>query len=254
MPSSSTDYDYNDEITSSRVTIGEALQADLYKSVDVLAKVMSKEDKTTVITKQGKRLVKNTCVIAGANDSIQLSLWEDHISKVQRGKTYLFKSVRVRVFDDTKYLTTNEATLIEERDDLADINLSSDIIKDNILEAAQCIAALIKKSSSCIVCNTSIDLDEEKEDTITCPSCQMTMLASLLNDKFVGTLVIKTPEGKKETYTCFNDTLQSFLLSINRPEAVDEIPIEELQDLLVRSGLKNMVVDNANKRIDQFLL
>ena len=37
MPSTSTDYDYNDQISSTLLTVSEALQADLYKSIDVLA-------------------------------------------------------------------------------------------------------------------------------------------------------------------------------------------------------------------------
>lgn len=186
-------------------------QADLYKTIDVLAKVMIKNEKNQVIMKQGKRLMKSTCIIADTEESIQLVLWQDHIEKVDCGKTYLFKGIKVRVFDDTKYLTTNESTIIEQKDDLRHINLSSEVIKDNIING-QCLAALIKKSTSCLVCNASIELDpDETNDTITCPSCQMRMLSSLLNDKLVCTLVIKNnSNGKKETYTCFNDTLQSF--------------------------------------------
>ena len=122
---------------------------------------MTKDEKNLVIMKQGKRLIKSTCSIADTNDSIVLVLWEGHTSNVDCGKTYLFKAVRVRVFDDTKYLNTNETTVVEQKDDLKHVNLSSDIIKNNIL-AGQCIVALIK-STSCFACNASIELEPDED-------------------------------------------------------------------------------------------
>ena len=251
MPSSSIDYEYNEEITSKLHTVTEALQTDIYKSINVLAKVMTKDENKQVIVKQGKRLLKTSCIIADSNDSIELVLWEDHISMVDCGKMYQFKAVKVRVFDDTKYLSTNEATVIEQKDDLKDVNLSSDIIKDNIIEG-KCIAAMIKKSLSCLVCNASIDLIPD-EDTVTCQMCQMTMISSSVNEKLVATLVIQTNK-KMETYTCFNDSLQSFLVSIGKKESINEIPTEDLKNLLLQSEQKQMIADKANKKIDQFLL
>lgn len=38
--------------------------------------------------------------------TIRLELWEDAIDHVQRGKSYLLKNWKVKIFDDIKYVNT----------------------------------------------------------------------------------------------------------------------------------------------------
>ena len=38
--------------------------------------------------------------------TIRLELWEDAIDQVQRGKSYLLKNWKVKIFDDIKYVNT----------------------------------------------------------------------------------------------------------------------------------------------------
>jgi hypothetical protein len=66
-------------------------------------------------------------------------------------KPIFFRMAKVRVFDETKYLSTNESTTIEAKGDIEDVNLASDDIKDKIIEG-QCIRVQIKKEQSCVIC------------------------------------------------------------------------------------------------------
>ncbi|EDO39099.1 predicted protein [Nematostella vectensis] len=92
-------------------------------------------------------------------------LWEDAINKVNVGKTYHFKNLRVRIFYDAKFLNTNEFTIIELIEDMPDVNFNTPKMQDKIL-TGRIISALIKRSSSCIVCNESLkDINEEVEIT-----------------------------------------------------------------------------------------
>ena len=47
------------------------------------------------------------CIVADHTESIKLALWEDMIQKVDSGKSYLFKRVAVKSFDDTKCLNAD---------------------------------------------------------------------------------------------------------------------------------------------------
>ena len=250
MPTT-TDFSYNPEIASSLVTVKQALSADLYKSVDVVAKVMSKQQEKQLIISNGKQLMKVDCMIADTTDTIKLVLWEDLIDKVDCGKSYLFQAVKIRVFDDAKYLSTNESTIITAYADIKDVNLTSQDIKDNIIEG-QCIGVNLKKTTSCIVCNNTLVIEADKE-TVKCRSCNTTMLSEACNKKIVCILTIKTAK-KLQSYTCFNDALQSFLASIGDNSKVEDLTIEDLQGLILRAGKKSMIVDNSSHVLYQFLL
>ncbi|EDO29965.1 predicted protein [Nematostella vectensis] len=58
-------------------------------------------------------------------ENINIVLWEDAINKVNVGKTYHFKNLRVRIFDDAKFLNTNEFTIIELIEDMPGVNFNT---------------------------------------------------------------------------------------------------------------------------------
>ena len=67
---------------------------------------------------------------------------------------------------------------------------------------------------------------------------------------------MKTTTGKLEAFTCFNNGLQSFLVSINNDTNINNISHEELEKLLlhVHAGKTKMIVDQSVHVIQQFLL
>ena len=82
-------------------------------------------------------------------------MWEELISQVESAKSYLFRGVTSRVFDDVKYLSTNDSTIIEAKDNIENVNLISNEIKDNIIDA-QCLGVHIKKQQTCVICNHTL--------------------------------------------------------------------------------------------------
>ena len=113
------------------------------------------------------------------------------------GKSYLFKGLPTRVFDYVKYLNTSEATIIEKKDKITNVNLTSDEIKDTIIEG-QCIGVHIKKQQTCVTCNHSLDTETDTE-LITCPHCSTTMLSSTCTTKVVCNITVKTLNGVDST-------------------------------------------------------
>ena len=108
-----------------------------------------------------------------------------------------------------KYLSTNEATIIEGKGDITNVNLTSDEIKDNIIEG-QCIGVHIKKQQKCVICNYTLDTETDIE-IVRCPHCNVIMLSSACTTKVLCNITIKTLNGKLQTFTCFNDAVQNFL-------------------------------------------
>ena len=241
---------------SSVVTVQEALSAPEYKAVDTVAKVVTKNHENQLIFKQGQQLKKSDCVIGDEHETIKLTLWEDLIEKVECGKTYAFKNVKIRVFDDVKYLSTNASTSIEPADrEIHDINLSSEQFADNIMEG-RFIGATVKTAKSCVVCNSTLNEYDTEDDMITCPlpTCQTTMLFSECLTKLVCNLTVKKTDGKTQMYTCFNDGLQSCLISINKGDTkIDDLSPKELNKLFLTAGTKQMIVDNSTRVIHQVL-
>ncbi|XP_048580147.1 uncharacterized protein LOC116605201 isoform X2 [Nematostella vectensis] len=256
ITSAAPEFSYNSQVVSSIVMVQEALSAPEYKAVDIVAKVVTKNHENQLIIKQGQQLKKSDCIIGDEHSTIKLTLWEDLIDRVECGKTYTFKNVRIRVFDNVKYLSTNTSTSIEPADrQIHDINLTSEQFAENIIEG-RFIGANVKAANSCVVCNTTLNQDDSEDDMITCPlpTCQTTMLFSECQTKLVCNLTVKKTDGKMQMYTCFNDGLQSFLISINKGDTrIDDLSPKELNKLFLTAGTKQLIVDNSTSVIHQVL-
>ncbi|PFX12351.1 Disintegrin and metalloproteinase domain-containing protein 29 [Stylophora pistillata] len=81
------EFHYNPDVASSIYSVQQALDGDAYKTIDVTAKVVNKENNKQAIVSKGKQLLKTECVIADHTNTIALTLWEDLIDAVDCGKT-----------------------------------------------------------------------------------------------------------------------------------------------------------------------
>lgn len=76
----------------------------------------------------------------------------------------------MRIFDDEKYLNTNESKTVEEINDIQNINVDAPEIKNNLLKV-KVVGVNIKKSPSCLACNHTFPTKEQPapdEEEITC--------------------------------------------------------------------------------------
>lgn len=84
-------------------------------------------------------------MVADRTNSIKLILWEDTVDKVSAGKSYLLENVSVRSFDDTRFVNTNETTVVQEVDEITDASTSTLGLQENHL-TGQCVGIDIKKN------------------------------------------------------------------------------------------------------------
>ena len=69
-----------------------------------------------------------------------MTLWEDLKDEVDCGKAYKFKNIKIRSFNDIKYLTTNEGTTIRQDQDIYDINMDFEDISLSLnISEGKCI-------------------------------------------------------------------------------------------------------------------
>ena len=73
-------------MASSIYSVQQALDGNVYKTIDVTAKVINKENSKQPIVFKGKQLMKTECVITDHTNTIALTLWGDLIDAVDCGK------------------------------------------------------------------------------------------------------------------------------------------------------------------------
>ena len=128
------DFAFNSEIDNMLRTVNQVIAEDLYKTVDIKVRVMIKEEEKQTITLGNQTKYKADSLVADPTDCIKLVLWENAIDQVKEGKSYHIENCKVRVFDDLKYLNTNEFTKISEIDDIVYVNLSTPELKSNLTD------------------------------------------------------------------------------------------------------------------------
>ena len=171
---------------------------------------MNKQQNKQHILRNEKEILKVDCIIADQTHSIKLVLWEEVINQVDCGKSYLLRGLTTRVFDYVKYLSTSEATIIEKKDKITNVNLTSDEIKDTIVEE-QCIGVHIKKNSRHVSPAITHWIQRQIQNSLLVHTASTTMLSSTCTTKVVCNITVKTLNGKLLTFAYFNDAVQSFL-------------------------------------------
>ena len=166
------DFQINESLAHNLVTVEDCLNANLFETVDLKVKIVTKSDEKQPITVNRQTKYQTDSTVADATGSIKLVLWEEVIDKIHSGKSYHIQHLTVRIFNDKKFVNTNEATVVSEIDDLDDVNLTSQEIQDNII-TGYCIGVNIKRSSSCVACNNSLENIAPEDELITCGHCKL---------------------------------------------------------------------------------
>ena len=124
------------------------------------------------------------------------------IDSVHSGLSCHFNNLTICIFDEEKFVNSNELTAVQPIDDIT-VHMESPEIKVKLL-VEQCIAIYIR-STSCIACYKVQPVNNE-EEFVTCKNCKMTTLASIFQTKLVSKM-IKADQTKLENFTCFNGFL-----------------------------------------------
>ena len=114
------------------------------------------------------------------------------IDSVHSGLSYHFNNLTICIFDEEKFVNSNELTAVQPIDDIT-VHMESPEI-------------YINRSTSCIACNKVQPVNNE-EEFVTCKNCKMTTLSSIFQTKLVSQMMIKADQTKLENFTCLNGFL-----------------------------------------------
>lgn len=173
-------------------------------------------------------------------------LWEELIDSVHTGLSYHFNHLTIRIFDDEKFVNSNELTTVKPIEEIT-IYMESPEIKDKLL-VGQCIAIDIVKSTSCIACNKIQPVNND-EEFVTYKNCKTTTLASVFQTQLVCQMVIKTDQNKFENFSCFDDAIQSFLTIKLCPKPISALNKDEMKKLFLTTGQVTMITSKNTKII-----
>ncbi len=158
----------------------------------------------------------------------------------------------MRIFDDEKFLNTNQSTECSEIENVEGINFDAPQLKENLL-TGECVAVQVNRTSCCLVCNNSFNLPIAAEEMVTCSLCESHMLVEMLKAKLVAQVTMKSNDQKLVKFTCFNDGLQSLLNVSGSKMQVDDVPLQDLKRIILKSGRYKIIADKATQLIAQFL-
>lgn len=247
-------FDFNPKLDDHLHSVAQSLKANIYTVIDLKVKVIMKNENKQSILVEGQPTYNCDTLVADETECIKLVLWENKIDEVHAGKSYHFQNVTIRMFDDDKFINTNQSTIIKEIDAISNINLENPHIKDNII-TGKIIGVNVKKTTCCVACNKELMSENDDDEIYTCTNkyCAIKSLLSLCNTKVVAQLVLKT-EKEIATYVAFNDGLLSFLSKINHQvSSLTQLDMNVLEKMLLTSKEQKMIADKSSKIICQFL-
>ena len=115
----------------------------IQKIIAYLSIIITKpQSKPAICNKKQVSMQKIDTIVANDNGTIKLILWEQLIDSVHTGLQHFnFNNLTIRIFDDEKFVNSNELTAVEPIDDIT-IHMETPEIKDKLL-VGQCIAVAL---------------------------------------------------------------------------------------------------------------
>ena len=91
--------------------------------MDIKVKIMLKPEEKEPVCVRGTTKFKVDAMVADRTSCMKLALWENCIDKVHVCKSYHVQNCKVHMFNDTKFLSINDKTVISEIKAITDVNL-----------------------------------------------------------------------------------------------------------------------------------
>ena len=103
-------FDLPSDFTSVKEAVHEISLQDLDNSaidehVNVTIKVINVHPIETLVSKSGKHLAKQECIVADSTATARMVLWENNIGRLSLNCSYKLEDVLIRAFQNIKYLS-----------------------------------------------------------------------------------------------------------------------------------------------------
>ena len=200
----------------------------MYDVIDLKIKVISKNEEKQKLIVRGSPCFKTDAMVSDDTGTVRLELWENAIDEVQRGKSYHLQNLKVKIFDDIKYVNTCVDTKVSLVEDVEIAEFSQSDFHENIIEG-KIIGVDVARNPCCLLCNPNME-NGTSDDMITFKNCHNSFLSSMIKSKLVCKLVIQINNNFWHV-TAFNDALESFLSLNETLPNLTEILDDDLSSL-----------------------
>ena len=190
------------------------------ETVTVKGKVLFKSQTQTVFSgRQNKELKKCDVILADASSPVVVTVWEDKISEIQEGGSYLVVESRVNFFNQ-KYLNVTKNTRlqsIEENLELpAEILTAAEALKLKPKSTNHFVGIIlgvdVTRSFICVNCKLRIKEENVGAGAVVkCGLCNINMLKLTTKALVTASLLVGTDSGEHAgRYLCPMEALTSF--------------------------------------------
>jgi LSD1 subclass zinc finger protein len=194
----------------------------------VTAKALSFCDENHPVSLSGSTEYVQDVVIADETRRIKLNLWEDMRDKVLEGKTYQFKNVSTRNFNNLPSLTTTKATSVQIVDEATSdlVVMTNAKITYGKIQQVQCI-----QKFKCGACKKSLELTEDTK-RVKCPYCNFKSNITTLQQTLTCRINLEDDSSQNLfRLVCFQSPMISFLKEQNKEELLQNL--DQLEDFLL---------------------
>ena len=112
-PADHLSFPFNPSMGNRLHTVKQILEADIYEIVDLKVKIITKSQSNQSVMKNQVSMQKVDTFVADDSGTIKLILWEQVIDSVHTGLSYHFNNLTIHIFDDEKFVNSNELTTVE---------------------------------------------------------------------------------------------------------------------------------------------
>ena len=232
-------------------SIGEILSScSEWDSVTLCGKAIRINESTNVAS---GNLTVAQALFTDTTGIIKVDLWEQNISKVEIGNVYQISPVQVRVWSDTKKLSTVISTVItpvSDNQNLNDLQVPSEKIESTIdtVVVKEKNISLLDKVEYFIQCAKPTCQRKILQDTcravVSCDRCGGSMCLADCSKKICVRIVV-LPENQKELrLTAFENTLQNVIAgelhSLTQSEIAEVLLL--LEDITITYNSTSMIV------------
>ena len=121
-------FPFKESFSNRFYTIRQVLDANPYETVDIKVKISTKSENKQAIVHGERTMYKADCIVANETNSVKLVLcllWEEAIDKVNAEKSYHIENCKIKFFDGSKFVNTNEVTKITQINEIPNVNLTT---------------------------------------------------------------------------------------------------------------------------------
>jgi ribosomal protein L37AE/L43A len=238
-----TTEDYEDNTVTKDVKLEDIHDISVNQRITLKIKVISVKDPEKITSKAGILYTKQECIIADSSGNCRCVLWEQNVQRMEDQKCYVITDCLVRSFDNVKYVSAGEHTIIDvisDIGDVADIQIDVGETRLTTIEGEVIGVTSMEYYRCCIMCKSK--LSEITADVWKCMKCNGIFKSDKCPEEVCAKIIIQSDINYHYHVTAFKRVIDNVVAN----DSSDKPVIEKL----LSTKRCNFVIDKNNVLIN----